>query len=87
MLFLGKLLTEWKAYLVKNDVPLKNVRKRKIGLASRYLLPLLSDLNRFRELARFRIRGRESAKIIGVFAAGKLHGLFGELDCPVAVPN
>jgi hypothetical protein len=54
-------LTEWKAYLVKSDVPLKNVRKLEIALASRYLLSLLSHVNRFREPAGFRIRGRESA--------------------------
>ena len=52
VLFLGKLLTEWKAYLVKSDVSLNDVRKLEIALASRYLLPLLSDFDRFRELAR-----------------------------------
>jgi hypothetical protein len=54
-------LTEWKAYLVKSDVPLKDVRKLEIALASRYLLTSLSHFDRFREPAGFRIRGRESA--------------------------
>ena len=30
---------------------------------------------------------RESPKIIGIFSAGKVHGVFGELNCSIPIAN
>lgn len=74
LLFRGKRLTEWKAYLVKSDVPLKNVRKLEITLASCYLPSSLSHLDRFREPAGFCIRSGERPEV-------RRTGTTGKLDC------
>src|SRR5438876_264432 len=81
------LLVMRQAELVEGNVIPKRVGQGGFALRACDAQSLLRCCNGLGKPAALSASSRESPEISGIFPAGKLHGLFGELDCPIPIAN